>query len=258
MRVVHPTDELLDELVRPEPALDRSAVLLAAHALPGLDVGRELGRLDDLAAGVGESSIDALCAHLFGPGGLAGNRADYYDPRNSLLPVVLDRRLGIPITLSVVAIEVGRRLGLQLVGVGMPGHFLVGDPRGERFLDAFNGGTVLDQAGCEARFHELHGPSMAFHPSFLGPVSVVQIVQRMLANLRVAYRRLGDRRNLAWVLSILARQPGAGPDDHRVLAEVLVSLGRYDRAAAALEEAARLGGTARDRVDADALRARLN
>src|SRR3546814_4479768 len=84
-----------------------------------------MGRLDALAAGVAEPTVEALTAHLFGVEAFAGDTDSYFDPRNSLLSDVLDRRLGIPITLAVVAIEVGRRCGVPLVGIGMPGHFLV-------------------------------------------------------------------------------------------------------------------------------------
>jgi regulator of sirC expression with transglutaminase-like and TPR domain len=109
-------------LARPEPEipLDQAALLIAAHAHPELDVDARLAQLDTLAAGsVGLSSTE-LATRLFVTEGFAGNESDYGDPRNSYLDDVLDRHLGIPITLSVVMLEVGRRCGLRLHGVGMP------------------------------------------------------------------------------------------------------------------------------------------
>src|SRR5690606_13265031 len=117
---------------------------------------------------------------LFRSLGFAGDVEDYGNPRNSLLDSVLDRRRGIPITLAVVLIEVARRAGVALEGVGMPGHFLVraaGD--GELFADPFHG-VVLDRAGCEKLFAALHGPRARFRDRFLDPVGPRAILARML------------------------------------------------------------------------------
>src|SRR5919206_2404997 len=102
-----------------EPPLDRAALAIAAGAEPGVDEGRWLAELDRLATGV--ATLSALTRRLFETEGFTGNAADYHDPRNSLLPHVLTRRLGIPITLAVVTIEVGRRAGVAPEAVGMPG-----------------------------------------------------------------------------------------------------------------------------------------
>jgi regulator of sirC expression with transglutaminase-like and TPR domain len=234
--------------------LDEAVLLVAAHALPGLDIGAELARLDDLATGVGAPTVDALRAHLVERLGFAGDLSTYHDARNSLLPEVLDRRLGIPLTLAVVAMEVGRRSGVPLLGVGMPGHFLVrpqDDPG--RFVDLFHGGAELDRAGCQAIFARLH-PDAAWDDAFLSPVGPRAIVTRMLTNLISAYRRSGDRRALCWALDLRLRLPGGTDRDRRELAVVLGAAGRYGEAASALE------GTGRDRDHRAAarLRARLN
>src|SRR5205823_9498396 len=112
-------------------------------------------QLDELAVRAAGLSGAELATLLFVTEGFVGNAADYADPRNSYLDDVLDRRLGIPITLSVVMLEVGRRCGLQLHGVGMPGHFLVGGGPGEWF-DPFHDGARLDLAGCAALFMQGH------------------------------------------------------------------------------------------------------
>ena len=129
--------------------LDEALLLIAVHADPAVDVAAQQERLDDLAAGVSEPSVSALSHRLFTEMGLAGDRATYYDPQNSLLPAVLDRRLGIPITLGVVAMEVGRRCGVVLEGIAMPGHFLV-RPSSEPdlYVDVYDGGRELDLSGC--------------------------------------------------------------------------------------------------------------
>jgi regulator of sirC expression with transglutaminase-like and TPR domain len=233
--------------------LDLATLLLAAHATPSLDVAARLRELDTLADGCPGRTVDALLHHLFDTLGFTGNREDYDDPRNSLLDQVLDRRLGIPITLSVVTLEVGRRLGLALHGVGMPGHFLVGDPGG-RFVDAFEGGRQLDAEGCRAQFHQVLGADAPWDDSYLRPVSKRAILRRMLTNLRQLYTADGDLMALGWVLRLRAGVPGTDPAERLELVEVLSALGRYDEAARLLDELARANSVRA--VGADELRGR--
>jgi len=138
--------------------LDEAAVLIAACAEPDLRSGAVMAQLDALAETCPGYTLDALVPHLFGRGGFGPDRSDYYDPRNSLINHVLERRLGIPITLSVVALEVGRRIGVPMAGVGMPGHFLLQDKVDRSvFIDPFHGGQLLDAQGCQRLFHQLRG-----------------------------------------------------------------------------------------------------
>src|SRR4029078_11003078 len=119
---------------------------------------------------------------LFVDRGYAGDRDDYYNTRNSYLPEVIERRHGIPISLSILAIEVGRPLRVGMSGVGMPGHFLVADTSTpDRYGDPFNAGAVLDRAGCERRFRDIHGAGALFDGSFLDPVPPRAILTRVLA-----------------------------------------------------------------------------
>ncbi len=234
--------------------LDEASLLIAAHALPGLDVADELGRLDELATGVAEPTLAAVRAHLVDGLGFSGDRVSYHDPRNSLVPQVVNRRLGIPLTLSLIAMEVGRRCALPLVGIGMPGHFLVRDARDDtQFLDLFDDGAVLDPHGCRRIFERLH-PGVAWHDAFLDVVDAPAILIRLLTNLAAAYRRSGDRAALGWALGLRLCLPGAGERERRELAVVLTATGRYAEAAAALEGT----GVERDRRAAARLRARLN
>jgi regulator of sirC expression with transglutaminase-like and TPR domain len=258
------TEEFSRLVARPEPEvrLDRVAMLIAAHGHPGLDVDHELERLDALAAACPEPSLDAVLGLLFGEVGLSGDHRDYYDPRNSYLDQVLSRRVGIPIALSVVTMEVARRRGVQLVGIGMPGHFLVrdGDDR-DRFVDPYHGGAVLDRDACLALFHSAHGPGAVFRDSYLDPVGTLDITARMLANLRNVFVSRGDRRALTWVLRLRTALPGSPAEEQVDLAAALASVGRFGDAAAEYEQAAaRLGGTLGQEYGRSAtrLRARLN
>lgn len=251
-----PTDRFAALVARTGDALplDEAALLVAAHARPGLDIAAEQARLDDLAGGVVRRTPDGLRDHLTDDLGFTGDPATYNEARSSLLPDVLDRRRGIPLSLAVVAIEVGRRCAVPLVGVGMPGHFLVrpaDDPH--RFYDLYGGGTTLDRTGARAIYDSLHG-SAPWNERLLDPVGPVAIVSRMLANLANAYRRDGDRRALAWVMGLRLHLPGASERDRRELAVLLGAAGRYDAAADALEGT----GQERDLEAAARLRARLN
>jgi regulator of sirC expression with transglutaminase-like and TPR domain len=199
------------------------------------------------------STADDLAAFLFGVEHFAGNTTDYGDPRNSYLDDVLDRRLGIPITLSVLMIAVGRRLGIELHGVGMPGHFLVGAGPGEWF-DPFHGGVRLDTAGCAARFAELQGGQ--FRPEFLSPTPADRVLDRMLANLQRSFLQR-EPRSAAWVLRLRLRMPEITPTQRGELAELLGSIGHFSEAARELETLAHeLPGEAGAQAAAAALRLR--
>jgi len=218
-----------------EPALDEAALAVAAGADPDLDRTAALAELDRLADGVGD--VDSLVNRLFVEAGFTGNADDYYDPRNSLLPEVLDRRTGIPITLAVVAMEVGRRAGVSLEGVGMPGHFLVRTPGTQRYLDVFDRGRRIDRAGCEELFRQVTGvgPETRFGAHLLSRVSTRQLLARMLENLRGIYREHGDHANLEWVLRMRLGLRHEGPELVRELAEILGAQARWDEGARLLE-----------------------
>lgn len=230
------TEQFAELVAGPESelVLDRAAFLIAAHAHPQLDVDARLHELDQLAASSHATDAAALARVLFEERGFKGNTVDYGDPRNSLFDDVLDRRLGIPITLSVLMIEVGRRLGISLHGVGMPGHFLVG--AGDVFFDAFAEGIELDEAACIDRFAETQ-PRDAFRREFLAAVGQRLIVDRMLNNLQHCYlaRRPGSA---AWPVQLRLRIPDQPAAVRVELAGVLGRLGRFGEAAAAIEAVA--------------------
>jgi regulator of sirC expression with transglutaminase-like and TPR domain len=221
------------ELVgRPDPPLDRAALALAAGADPHLDIDHWLAELDRLAAGV--TDLEDLLHRLFIEEHFTGNSANYYDPRNSLLPHVLTRRLGIPITLAVVCMEVGRRAGVPIEGVGMPGHFLIRPARSDVLLDVFAGGVELSLADCESRFRELGGKG-PFGPHLLAATTTRAILVRMLENLRVVFRALRRPAGTEWVLRMRLTLPGADLAEHMELAQALGSQAKWLDGARILE-----------------------
>lgn len=258
------TERFAALVARPESEihLDEAALLVAAHAYPDLDVPAELERLDDLADSCFAPTLDALVRHLFVDLGFRGNRDDYYDPRNSFLNQVTSRRLGIPISLSVLTIEVGRRLGVPVAGVSMPGHFLLRDRVDSSvYVDPFARGAMLDRQACRRAFRALHGEDAPFDESYLEPVGARSTLARLLANLKAIYANQGDATRLAWVLGLRCRIPGTPLEEHREWAKALAASGRLRPAATVLEQAAdRLDGDAAEswRTAASRLRARLN
>ncbi|MBI3796703.1 MAG: tetratricopeptide repeat protein [Deltaproteobacteria bacterium] len=208
----------------PEEELDlaEAALLIAQEEQPDLDITVYLRRLDEVATAARarlpqapepRDLIHSLNVQLFHEEGLAGNESEYYDPRNSFLNEVLDRKRGIPITLSVIYLEVGRRLGLPLVGVGFPGHFLVKytGADGERVLDPFAGGATLTLEELAQKLRRMYGdanPFLGQIPQLLVPASKKDILVRMLHNLKGIYLQANDfARALAAIDRILLVAP---------------------------------------------------
>ena len=197
MTIKNSTTERLEQLVnRPEESLDlaEAALLIAQDEYPHLDIGAYLRRLDDLSGKVRarlspgappEKIITAMNHFLFEEEGFAGNAEHYYDPRNSFLNEVLDRRQGIPITLSIVYMEVGRRLGLSLEGVSFPGHFLVKLEleHGKIVLDPYSGGISLSEQDLSNRLHHSHRRL----DRLLASAGKKEILVRLLCNLKGVY-----------------------------------------------------------------------
>ncbi len=255
----------LNLVAGPEPALDEAALAVAAGADPDLDRAGALAELDRLAHGV--TDVDSLVNRLFVEEGFTGNADDYYDPRNSLLPEVLDRRTGIPITLAVVTMEVGRRVDVPLEGVGMPGHFLVRTPGTQSYLDVFDRGRRIDRAGCEDLFRQVTGvgPETRFGEHLLSRVSTRQLLARILENLRGIYRERKDHANLEWVLRMRLGLRHDGPALVRELAEVLAAQARWDEASRLLDtwadgpgRGARVGHDVLDEIRLEARRQRAH
>jgi regulator of sirC expression with transglutaminase-like and TPR domain len=257
---VQATERFAELVTRPdaEIPLDEAALLIAAHDHP-VEVGAELRALDALAAELPPDARAATVArHLFRDLGYAGNTVDYGDPCNSYLDEVRTRRLGIPITLSVLMIEVARRVDVELRGVGMPGHFLVGAGAGV-FYDPFHGGAELDPDACRPRFAATQGDA-PFRPEYLAPVPTTAILSRMLANLVNSFVQR-DPPSAVWAVRLRLLIPGLAVAERRHAATVLGSLGQFAEGAAILDGlAAESAGADARRAEreAAALRARAN
>ncbi len=228
------------EVERPAGQIDlgRAALVMARYAQPNLDVAHYVGKLDTLAEQIPASACSgsALARHLFDTLGYVGNTDDYADPRNSYLNAVVDRKLGIPITLSVLYLEIARRLGLRANGVGLPGHFIVRveeDGGSTIFLDPFNRGVEMDEVACRARVRLV--ADMPFEPGFLDPVDSHYILTRMLNNLKNAHVASGDLPGAASVVErLLALNPGDGAE-LRNLGMLYAQTGRKQRAIGLLQ-----------------------
>ncbi len=237
--------------------LGKAALAIAASDYPNLDVDAYLSRIDALAttaaARLGSDadvhrSIAALNFVLFQEHGFRGNREHYFDPRNSFLNEVLDRRTGIPISLSVLYIEVAQRIGLSLQGVGFPGHFLVkyvGDNE-EIVVDPFNRGEILSQKSLETMLSRLYGGKIAFNPDLLEPIKKKQILRRMLNNLKIIYLGQNDLiKGLSIVDRLMVLDP-ASLEDIRDRGLIYLQLECFKQALEDLESYLRLAPHAED------------
>ena len=178
--------------------LAKASLFYAQGEYPRLDVERYLSVLDTMAGEVEArlterryplQIIKTINNYLFNDLVYRGNTKTYYDARNSFLNDVIDRRTGIPITLSVIYLEIAKRINFPMVGIGMPGHFII-RPNFEDagiFIDAFNQGEILFEQDCVKRLEQVYQQSIKLEPRFLAPVSNRQILARMLTNLKYVY-----------------------------------------------------------------------
>ncbi len=204
--------------------LAKAALYLAQEEYAQLDPDEYLNALDVMAAEVIERLpqgryplriLQTINQYLYDDLGFKGNTERYYDPRNSFLNDVLERRTGIPITLSVVYMEIAKRIDFPMVGVGMPGHFLIRPVVDEMtvFVDPFNRGDVLFPEDCQARLEQVLGQPVEWRPEFLEAVSTRQILARMLTNLKIIYLQQNDRqRALSMVERILLLFPNTATE----------------------------------------------
>ncbi len=263
------SSRLLQLLAEPEVQLDRIAAILGrlGGSPHGAQAGKEeavrsledqvVSTFDELAVGLSEpADADAVIQHVFGELGFRGNTRNYYSPANSTIQDVLRSRTGVPLTLSVVAMEIGRRVGVQLLAIGMPGHFLLAEQLAaestevkgtktdfarlpSRFFDPFAAGREMDAAQCQAIFEQLMS-EQSFQAQMLQPVGAASIAARMLQNLRVVYLRQGDVSSLADVLQVRVELPGIGRGERLEYSKILGALGRFDLAAEQLDLLAEL------------------
>ena len=262
-----PRSRLEHLLARPDPEVDlaEAALLVAAEEYDGLDVRAYLARLDEMGAALRqrlddeprpERAIMALNHYLFQEQGFRGNNEQYYDARNSYLNEVIERRTGIPITLCTVFMEVGRRAGLEVEGVGLPGHFVVRvhTPSRPLLVDPFHGGTLLSEKDCQDRLDRIFNGKVQLEPKMLRPCRRKEMLERILRNLKAIYLRDQDKDRALRVVELLVRlQPGSA-EDLRDRGVLYAALDCYAVAARDLESYLALAPGAKDAED---LRARV-
>ena len=211
---------------RSEVTLDIASLELASIEFPGLEAAPSLSRLDELAAEIGgrlsaaSPGLDFIRianSVLFEQMQFRGNDGEFYDPRNSCLNSVLSRRIGIPITLSVVYMEIARRLQRPVYGVGLPGHFIVAyeDAEARYWIDPFQFGRLLSFADCMALAKQTAGVDLRSNPAVLAPVNTRQILVRMLSNLKAIYLRGQAFEKARQVLDLLIEAMPEYPEEYR-------------------------------------------
>ena len=235
--------------------LDEAALVLATIEFPGLDMGPTLHNIDVLAEEVARSTQGASNGRDFVAGandflfhelGLRGNTEDYYDPLNSCLNQVLQRRMGIPITLSVLYIEIARRLNRPIFGIGLPGHFIVQYDDGDysTFIDPFNGGALLRADQC----YDLAQMTVG-DPRVLAPVDKRQILFRIVNNLRGIYFSRRSYLKALEVMNLLIDATPALADHYKQRGLLYLQMQRLGAARADLERYLKLAPNAEDRAE---------
>jgi regulator of sirC expression with transglutaminase-like and TPR domain len=236
--------------------LIRASLVIARTEYPNLAIEDYAGRVENLARRVAAEASDfdratlaSLNRVLFQELNLRGNREDYYDPRNSFLNDVLDRGLGIPITLSILYMEIARRVGFPLSGVGMPGHFLLkhyGHEGGEILIDCFNSGDILSRQDCQSRLDEIYSGEMTLRPEFLHPISRRQILTRMLNNLKTVYLSTRNFRKALPIADLTLVIHPRSAEDVKQRALLRYSMGMHSLAAEDLDGYQKLSPEASD------------
>jgi regulator of sirC expression with transglutaminase-like and TPR domain len=237
---------LAQQIQRPdaELELDRSALYMAGEEYPWLDVEGYLNQLEEMAPAVRSKAgntrnrrrlMEALNHHLFDHLRFAGNKGDYDNPENSFLNRVLDTHVGIPITLSLLYLELGRRLGISCHGIGLPRRFLVRLEELGLYLDPFNGGQLISVADCSRLAQDAFGPYMPWREEYLSSYSKHDVLFRMLNNLKRIYMRRREYARSVAVLQRMALISPASPFINRELSWCYVNLEEHWAASSHLE-----------------------
>ena len=236
----------------------RAALTFARMEDPALDIEHYVRRVDALAKRIAEKIQDpddplhmiaAINAVLFQEEVFRGNTVDYYSPRNSFLQHVLDRQLGIPISLALVYMEVAQRVGFPLYGVGMPGHFLLKhyDVSGHAILiDAFERGSIVSEEDCRQKLKTIYAGEVTLQPEFLLPVTRRQMLTRMLNNLRSVYLSQRDFRRTVQVVDLILVIYPRSPEDVKQRAALRYNLNDYRGALSDFDEYVKMSPDASD------------
>jgi regulator of sirC expression with transglutaminase-like and TPR domain len=215
------------------------ALHLAKDEYPSLDIEACLSELAGMAheakryqRGDLDARVTGLCRYLFHDMGFRGNQAEYYDPRNSYFNQVLERKTGIPITLTMLAIAIGQRAGMEICGIGLPGHFIAKATLGDQeiLFDPFHGGRRLSAEQCEGLVEKLTGSPFQVTESTLTAMPLGHLLVRMLTNLKAIYLRDGDFGRATRTIERLRQLAPDDPYQHRDLGISLLNTGHPGRA----------------------------
>ncbi|MDJ0510937.1 MAG: transglutaminase-like domain-containing protein [Crocosphaera sp.] len=242
--------------------LAKAALIYAKYEYAKLEIKEYLNRLDSIAEEIKYNLpsnlyplkvIKRINQYLFDELGFMGNKEDYYNPRNSYLNQVIDKKTGIPITLSVIYLEIAKRLNFPMVGIGMPGHFLI-RPQFENvgiFVDVFNQGEILFKEDCELKLQEIYQQPVKLEPHFLAPVSNQQILGRMLTNLKYIYLNRQEYPKMLRIIELLLQLFPNHPIEIRDRGLLYYQLRQWEKAITDLQFYLLILPTAQD---ADAIR----
>ena len=206
-------DNFAQEVSRSDESINlaKASLYCAQAEYPDLEVTKYLEQLDLMAQDIAVKLPDqhyplqiikTINNHLYNNLEFRGNDQDYYNPKNSFLNDVIELRRGIPLTLSIIYLEIAKRLNFPMLGIGMPGHFIIRPDFDDAgiFVDAFNQGEILFKEDCQAKLEQLYQQPVKLEPQFLNPVSNKQILARLLNNLKQIYLH---RRQYNKVLAII-------------------------------------------------------
>ena len=235
---------LLAENPNASICLETLALSLALDEYPNLDISAYKSEIAAFSHGCKlpggtdlEVRVRAFAKYLSHDLGFHGNRNDYYDPQNSYLNLVIDRRLGIPISLSILAICIGKKLGLRLFGVGLPGHFVTMACEGNHsvYFDVFNEGKILSQSDCESLSYKATGEQITLSENHFSPLPMASVIIRMLTNLKLIYFRKNDVPRSIRILNRLRQIAPNDPSHMRDLGVALLQAGHPGKALINLE-----------------------
>lgn len=247
------------EIQKPDEQIDlaKAALLIAQSEYPNLHIPDYLSLLDKMATEVKtflpSSSyplkiIKGINQYLFDHLKFRGNLQNYYDPCNSFLNDVITRRKGIPISLSIIYLEIAKRINFEMMGIAMPGHFLIKPnfPDGEIFVDPFHQGEILFPQDCEERLSQVYQRPMTLQAHFLDPVNQKQILHRMLTNLKLIYLQQQQlEKALKFITAILMVVPSSY-QEIRDRGLIYYQLGELTQARYDLENYVNLANDAQD------------
>ncbi|MGB5593798.1 MAG: transglutaminase-like domain-containing protein [Crocosphaera sp.] len=238
----------LQETNKPDHQINlaKAALIYAKYEYPRLEIKEYLNILDTVAGNIKNSLPDnlyplnfikAINSYLFKDLKFIGNTDNYYDPRNSYFNEVIDRKTGIPITLSVVYLEIAKRLNFPMVGIGMPGHFLIRPEFKDVgiFVDVFNQGEILFKEDCELKLQEIYQKSVKLEPHFLTPISNQQILGRMLSNLKYIYLNRQEYPKMLRIIELLLQLFPNHPIEIRDRGLLYYQLRQWEKATADLQ-----------------------